>query len=818
MRPMTPIFRSVLISILLSAPIVAFGEPRELRQAGEPPRSAPFELQAEHTLSLQERERLTSIGCRIVRELGGNRYIARIRPDAVSALSADPAVDSFQRIGPESKVMGKQAAALGIEGSAEANVFFFDDVSFDEARRVVIEQGGTLKDPLATEFAPSRKLRVLISTASLDQLAASDSVWSVNRSRRTIVPTNEGAAILSSVTPLHSAPYDLSGEGVTLSLFDIGSAFAAHSEFGGRLIAHDSGKADAPIALHPTHTSGTIGAAGNNPAARGMAPRARIHQYNVGDQWDTDKRTQFSASLGISTDSNSWGYAHGWNTDDKRTPPWVWYGNQYYGSYEFESDALDQLAIDKDVLIVYSSGNDGADFGPPDKPFAHFHDFGTVPEDKTVYCFSASGSGSDCPTPTCGSCEAAAHVPNGPFLTVGPLGAAKNVVAVGAIDSTKAIAGFSSRGPTLDGRVKPDLVAKGVAVYSTSDTGGYRFLQGTSMSAPVVSGISALLIEQWRRTFNGASPRPDELRALLLHGAEDLGRPGPDYTYGYGLANARTAVDTIRADQGSGLRIRRGSVSQGIAVEFGLNVLSGNPRVTLAWTDPGAGPSTLEKPALINDLDLVLVDPSGIESRPWILNPATPDAPAATGRNGRDNLEQIDLANAVPGVYKIRVMGSSVPTLAPQSFIVVANADIGNFSPACYDVFEPNNDEASAFGRLSASGSITPRVCSASDVDFFRFTVDRSGEVVVTLTTTETPLRATLSAPGTTTLTTTIAANTTETIRTQAGSGTNQTIAPIQYVLKIEAAGSVPAIGSAYTIATTFNASVVPRRRAATRR
>lgn len=815
---MNPIFRIALVSFLLVSPVVAGGEPRDSRQGHQPLRGTPHELKAEHTLTVQERERLASVGCLIIRELGGNRYVARIRPDSAAALSTDSAVASFHRIDQAGKVTGKRAGTLGIEGFTEANIFFFDDVSLEEARKLVMEQGGTLKDPLATEFAPSRRLRVLISPLSLDRLVASDSVWSVSRSRRTIVPMNSGAAVLSSVTPLHSAPYDLSGEGVAVSLWDIGSAFAAHPEFGGRLIAHDSAKAEAPVSLHPTHTSGTVGAAGNNPQAKGMAPRVQIHQYNVGDQWDTDKQTQFAGPLGIRADSNSWGYAHGWNTDPKRTPTWVWYGNQSYGSYEFESNALDQLAIEKGVLIIYSSGNDASDFGPSAAPFAHFHDFGTVPEDKTVYCFSANKSGTDCPTPQCGSCEAEVHVPNGPFLTAGPLGSSKNVIAVGAVDATKLIAEFSSRGPTLDGRVKPDLVAKGVSVFSTTQSGGYAFLQGTSMSTPVVSGISALLIEQWRRTFSGANPRPDEMRALLLNGAEDLGHPGPDYTYGYGLANAQNAVDTIRSDQGSGLRIRRGSVSQGTAVEFELNVVSGSPRVTLAWTDPAAGPSTLEKAALINDLDLVVIDPSGVELRPWILDPATPDAPATTGRNVRDNLEQVDLTNAVAGVYKIRVLGSSVPTTTPQSFIVVANAEIGNFAPVCYDVFEPNNDELSAFGRLSPSGSISPRVCSAADVDFFRFTVDRSGPVAVTLTTGETPLRATLSAPGTTPLTTTIAANSTGTLRTQAGSGTNEIIAPIQYVLKIEAAGSVPAIGSAYTIATTFNTAVVPRRRAATRR
>jgi len=810
---MNSVRQTALVSAFLLAPLLSSAGESGVVGRKEVVRSAPFELRAEHTLTGEERQRLAEVGCVIVRELGGSRYIARIRPGAVTTVANDSAVASFSRLEAPAKVVANKSGGPDLAAFTEANVFFFDDVPFDEARRVVLEHGGTLRDPLAVDFAPARRLRVLVSAAGLNRLASSDSVWSVNRTRRTIVSFNQFAAVLSSVTPLYSAPYELSGEGVTVSLWDIGTAFAAHPEFGGRLTTHST----AELALHPTHTSGTIGAAGNNPQAKGMAPRVRIHQYDVGNEWDIDKQREFSASLDIRADSNSWGYAHGWGTDSTRTPTWVWYGNQFYGSYEFESSVVDRLVIDKDVLIVFSSGNDGTDFGPSAVPFEHLHDFSVGPIDRTVYCFSLNGSGTDCPTPQCGSCEAEPHVPNGPFLTVGPLGSGKNVIAVGAVGPTKGIAGFSSRGPTLDGRVKPDLVAKGVAMFSTSQTGGYVFQQGTSMSTPVVSGISALLIEQWRRTFNSASPHPDELRALLLNGAEDLGNPGPDYTYGYGLVNARNAVDTIRADQGTGLRIRRGSLTQGSAAEFDLNVPGGSPRVTLAWTDPNAGPSTLEKPSLINDLDLVVVDPSGAERRPWVLDPATPDAPATTGRNSRDNLEQIDLPNAVPGVYKIRVLGSSVPTTGPQSFVVVANADIGNAAPACYDIFEPNDDEASAYGRLSSSGSISPRVCSAADVDFFRFSVDRSGPVLVTLTTGETPLRVTLTAPGMTPLTTTIAANTAETLRTQAGTGVNQTIPPLQYIVRIEPAGSVPASGSAYTIQTTFNASVVPRRRAATR-
>jgi hypothetical protein len=56
------------------------------------------------------------------------------------------------------------------------------------------------------------------------------------------------------------------------------------------------------------------------------------------------------------------------------------------------------------------------------------------------------------------------------------------------------------------------------------------------MASPVVTGIAALLTEQWRKTFTGANPKAAEtLKALILAGAQDLGNPGPDYTYGFGL-------------------------------------------------------------------------------------------------------------------------------------------------------------------------------------------------------------------------------------------------------------------------------------------
>ena len=120
-----------------------------------------------------------------------------------------------------------------------------------------------------------------------------------------------------------------------------------------------------------------------------------------------------------------------------------------------------------------------------------------------------------------------------------------NVIAVGAVGLTQpVIAPFSSRGPTADGRLKPDVVAPGVSVI-TADTArtsagdgkraGYRRMRGTSFAAPLVSGVSALLREihpTWT---------PNQVAEALRTTARDLGDAGPDTTYGWGLVNAVAA-------------------------------------------------------------------------------------------------------------------------------------------------------------------------------------------------------------------------------------------------------------------------------------
>lgn len=144
-----------------------------------------------------------------------------------------------------------------------------------------------------------------------------------------------------------------------------------------------------------------------------------------------------------------------------------------------------------------------------------------------VYCCTAAGNEGHDNNP------ATSHL-------LAPADALK-VIACGAVGSTGSIAGFSSDGPTADGRVKPELLARGLSTSTVSpgSTTGYTTASGTSLSTPLVASAVACLI-QARHAWS-----VDAMRSMLFATAEDQvanGQPDPLFVRGYGVLNAAAAA------------------------------------------------------------------------------------------------------------------------------------------------------------------------------------------------------------------------------------------------------------------------------------
>ncbi|MDQ6800402.1 MAG: S8 family serine peptidase, partial [Acidobacteriota bacterium] len=677
--------------------------------------------------------------------------------------------------------------------------------------------------PLTFDFELPHGVVAKVPSSAVMHLAEDDRVFAVYGPPLHVKSDNAVAASLSHVTPLFSAPYNLTGNGVVLSLFELASADTTHPEFGGRFTSHVSGSTTGSGSAHPTHVGGTMIASGVDPRAKGMAPGATLQEFNALDDIGVvlDNKQNALIPLGVVADNNSWGYSIGWQPNTSGSgPSEVWWGNdELFGAYEsIDSTPYDSMARKTSVAFVHSAGNDGTEgispVSPPWFPHAHVNDNGDVL--KETFCYSQNGSGTDCPTPTCSAgpshCEIAHHATYGPFGTLGLLSALKNVISVGAVDSSGDIAFFSSRGPTRDGRVKPDIVAKGVSQFSTAPNNSYRRMDGTSMSSPVITGMMALFVEQWRKTFGGQNPDPETLKMLLIAGADDRGNAGPDYIYGFGLANAQGSVDLIRADANTGSRIRTGDISQGQQVETTLAVNAGqNVRVVLGWVDPDVFPAGDETASrtLVNDLDVKVVGPSGETVLPYVLDGNNPSAPATTGVNTLDNVEEIEIKNATAGTYRVIVTGKVVAAGPTQRFVLIANGPLAT-AAVCTDSNEPNDTPDAATGIASGS-PVRGRLCSQTDVDYFKFTALSPGSAVVRLTATDTPVKVTLLSNGTSLSSKTIAAGATDSLTADLASIFGAQTTNVMTV-RVEPAGTVGADAS-YTITATYPFSIPARHR-----
>ena len=262
--------------------------------------------------------------------------------------------------------------------------------------------------------------------------------------------------------------------------------------------------------------------------------------------------------------------------------------------------------------------------------------------------------------------------------------AAKNIIAVGnsenirpeaatgnnqtGADNMDDLRGSSSRGPTADGRIKPDVTAPGTVITgSRSGTGGsvsgqvdsnVSWSTGTSHAAPQVAGAAALFTQFWKNGHAGVNPSPALIKAAIINTAQEMngvntGAPVPNGAEGWGRLNMKymlnTSVPTAYINQE--VVYSNPGVAQAM---IGTVADSAKPvRITLVWTDPPASAD----PALVNNLDLQ-VNVGGTLYRGNVFS----NGVSVSGGAGdtKNNVENVFLPAGIPAGTFFSVAVSSV--------------------------------------------------------------------------------------------------------------------------------------------------------------
>lgn len=453
----------------------------------------------------------------------------------------------------------------------------------------------------------------------------------------------------NKVYPGGGSGLSLDGTGMMPREWDGGGVRLSHQEYGGRVIQGDN---PSGTHWHATHVAGTIMAAGVQSQAKGMAYNANLKAFD----WNSDNGEMAAeAADGALVSNHSYGFARGWTWTGSG---YTWYGNPsistqedyLFGFYENEARGWDLIAANAPYyLIVKSAGNDRNE-GPSG---------GQYPKD-------------------------------GPYDCIAHGGIAKNILTVGAVNdipggyngpSSVSMSSFSSWGPADDGRIKPDIVANGVGLYSTSDShnASYTSSDGTSMSAPSATGSLVLLQEHWEE-LNGTGEfmLAATLKGLVIHTADEAGiQDGPDYQFGWGLMNTKNAALRITEDQVINV-IDEIVLEEGGSHEMILEVDGTEDlKVTICWTDVPGQPVSAQldpsDPMLVNDLDLKITFEDNTYY-PWKLNPNSPGSIATNNsENDVDNVEVVYIESPSAGEYHVLVDHDGSLSGGSQAFSIIVS-------------------------------------------------------------------------------------------------------------------------------------------------
>lgn len=486
-----------------------------------------------------------------------------------------------------------------------------------------------------------------------------------------------------STAPVDRESVGLTGAGQLVAVADTGFD-VQHPDFDDRfeleLIATPESARD-PNG-HGTHVASIIAGsgAGSDGKLVGMAPGARLYLQSLGGA----KGSLEGVGVGIKELLQK-AYDKG-----ARIHNLSW-GSGVAGNYVFNSLELDEfVGANPDHLVITAAGNAGrqSDDEPEQIKLGSLYAPGSAKNCLTVgACCSPRADG-----PYAGQTWRSYDGSNPPALdpySSLPLTGDADIVAV-----------LSSRGPTGESRIKPDIMAPGVGVAAArsadskparhpwpSNPDLYEFRSGTSMAAPMVAGAAALLREHLAKQ-GVTAPSAALMRAALINGAvwmtgvsgEDKRIGKPNFHQGFGrlvLSRVFPVTDTspmklrlidIRDDNPRALVAAHAangppSWTGRLLVQDSTEPLS----ITMAWTDPAG-------PGLSHELDLVVISPS---RKTYIGNPDIV-RPTWQVTDRSNNVEKVLVEAPETGEWRIQVHARNT-FRGPQGFGLAATGALSDW-------------------------------------------------------------------------------------------------------------------------------------------
>ena len=594
-------------------------------------------IQLHHIPDKKEKKMIEKSGIVLLDYIPENSWLVSISGEALivkesmSYIRWIGPIEPGDKISPGLKERVEAPWARWPDGQILLRVTYFKDVTVEEVKATLEILGVTiLRDEPDLHY-----FEIAVEVGKMMKISQEDMVQWIEEVPPPPVPHNDGSRSNTGASIVQNVPYNLSGAGVDVGQWDVGDVDGTHDDFG--TLSRVTKVDNAGIrSNHPTHVAGTLGGDGTRSAAlggvsgqwKGIAPGVHMFSYDFLNSPASAHNGAIN-TYGIEISNNSWGSSI---TSSNCTD---------YGSYAYDASSYDKIVTGlygKRISIIFSAGNERWD--------------------------------NDCPNLGPGP-------PYPYYANIPPPATAKNVITVGAINSDNStMTDYSGWGPVDDGRIKPELVAPGdevggdEGIKSTIPSDTYAVMSGTSMAVPAVSGAAALIIEDYRSLHGGADPLPSTVKALLVHGAQDLVNTGPDFSYGYGKIDVKNAIDLLRLGS-----VAEDEVGHQTSNFFYLDVPAGTTsvRVTLVWDDEAAANAAAI--TLVNDLDLIVRDPSGQRHYPWTLDPDPPNQslPAVrTTEDHRNNIEQVEVSGTIAaGTWTVEVYGFAVPVKAPQKYSLV---------------------------------------------------------------------------------------------------------------------------------------------------